>query len=266
MEEKSEIQEDLGNGGKFKNWLQDNIRIVLSVLIVATIAAGIYSYSKRTVVPVGEIDNGTEVNLAEADIDDENNDGNNAVVVVGEEDQEHKTEKVDDGLTEKLSVEQADDDVDKATDLENKRETEKQQIAQIEEVVEEEVAREIEEVEVKVETEKVDEEQKNEEGSSEETEVSFVETADHGDSLTTLARRATKHYLEKNPTEDLSAEHKIYIEDYLRKQVSHSAIVYPGEGISFSKDLISQAISASKGLTENQLKNLQKYSSRVSGL
>ena len=84
--------------------------------------------------------------------------------------------------------------------------------------------------------------------------------------MTTLARRATKHYLEKNPTEGLSAEHKIYIEDYLRRQSNHSAGVNLGEKVSFSKDLISQAVSMSKGLNENQLKNLQKYSALVNGL
>ncbi len=49
MEQNPETQnEDLGDGGKFKNWLQDNIRIIISIFIVILIAGGIYSYSKRT--------------------------------------------------------------------------------------------------------------------------------------------------------------------------------------------------------------------------
>ncbi len=43
-----ESQEELGLGGKVKNWVQDNIRIIISVLIVVVIAGGIYSYSNRS--------------------------------------------------------------------------------------------------------------------------------------------------------------------------------------------------------------------------
>lgn len=40
------------NGNKAKLWFQDNMRIIISILIVALIAGGIYSYSKRTESPV----------------------------------------------------------------------------------------------------------------------------------------------------------------------------------------------------------------------
>jgi len=102
--------------------------------------------------------------------------------------------------------------------------------------------------------------------TSKETEVSFVETAGKGDGLTVLARRATANYLEKNQDSTLTKEHKIYIEDYLRKAVGHKGGVRVGTNVEFSKDLIQKAIAASKTLNENQLKNLQKYSARVSSL
>jgi hypothetical protein len=245
MEENSEIQEDLGNGGKFKNWLQDNIRIILSVLIVATIAAGIYSYSKRTVVPVDQISNDTEVNLAEANKNDDGNKDNNAVVVVGEDENENKTEKTDNNSKE-LSVKEENQSADVNKDKK-----------------EEKVVTPKEKEKPVVEEKK---EEKQPVASGEETETSFVEVANNGDSLTTLARRATKQYLEKNPVDGLTKEHKIYIEDYLRRHINHSTIVRSGEQISFSKDLIKNAIGASKNLNERQLKNLQKYSARVSGL
>ena len=35
-----------------QNWLQDNLRIFISVVIVVALAAGIYSYSQRTQVPI----------------------------------------------------------------------------------------------------------------------------------------------------------------------------------------------------------------------
>lgn len=102
--------------------------------------------------------------------------------------------------------------------------------------------------------------------TSKETESSFVETAGKNDSLTVLARRATANYLEKNQDSALTKEHKIYIEDYLRKNVGHKGGVHVGTSVEFSKDLVSKAIAQSKTLNERQLKNLQKYSARVSSL
>jgi hypothetical protein len=102
--------------------------------------------------------------------------------------------------------------------------------------------------------------------TSKETEVSFVETAGKGDSLTVLARRATANYLEKNQDSALTKEHKIYIEDYLRKNVGQKGGVHVGTSVEFSKDLVQKAIEQSKQLNERQLKNLEKYSARVSSL
>lgn len=102
--------------------------------------------------------------------------------------------------------------------------------------------------------------------TSQETEDSFIETAAKGDGLTVLARQAAANYLEKNPDSALTKEHKIYIEDYLRKNVARKGGVRVGTSVEFSKDLIQKAIAQSKNLNERQLKNLQKYSARVSNL
>lgn len=99
--------------------------------------------------------------------------------------------------------------------------------------------------------------------TSRETETSFVETAQAKDGLTHLARRAAANYLEKNADSSITAEHKIYIEDYLRKKVGHRGGVRVGTSVEFSKDLIQQAVAASKNLNERQLENLKKYSARV---
>ncbi len=239
MEEKIETQEDLSKGGKFKNWLQDNIRIILSVLIVATIAVGIYSYSNRQVETVA--DNGQEkVNLA-----GEVKGGEEGVVTVeGQGEKKKKEEKKN--SSQKLSVEE-------------KKETEK--AAEAKQKTEE--GKKSQQAEGQAVKRVQKEENKN---VSEETEHSFLETASAGDSLTTLARRALKDYLAKNPVEGLTPEHKIYIEDYLRRHVNHSSRVLVGEKISFSKDLIAQAVKASQNLSDTQLKNLHKYVVRVSNL
>lgn len=101
---------------------------------------------------------------------------------------------------------------------------------------------------------------------SKETEGSFIETAARGNGSTHLARRALANHLEKSPDSSLTKEHKIYIEDYLRKNVSFQGVVIPGTSIEFSKDLINSAIEKSKSLNENQLKNLEKYSALVTSL
>lgn len=101
--------------------------------------------------------------------------------------------------------------------------------------------------------------------TSKETEASFVETAGKGGNLTVLARKAAADYLEKNPDSALTREHKIYIEDYLRKNVKRQP-VRVGLSVEFSKDLIQKAIAQSKTLNERQLKNLQKYSAHVTSL
>lgn len=100
---------------------------------------------------------------------------------------------------------------------------------------------------------------------SQETETSFIEAAARGDSTTKLARRALANYLEKNPDASLTAEHKIYIEDMLRRQVENGRIQI-GETREFGKGMISGAIEKSKSLNESQLKNLEKYSQKVPGL
>lgn len=100
---------------------------------------------------------------------------------------------------------------------------------------------------------------------SQETETAFLETAARGDGVTHLARRALANYLEKNPDAALTSEHKIYIEDFLRKNVPAQR-VHIGNSTEFGKDLIRSAIERSKNLNERQLKNLHKYVLRVPSL
>ena len=90
------------------------------------------------------------------------------------------------------------------------------------------------------------------------------ETAIQGDGVTHLARRALKDYLSDNPQKgtDLTNEHKVYIEDYLKDKTGSQPLEV-GDQVSFSKDLIQEAIDASLSLTENQLKSLEKYSALV---
>ncbi len=194
--------------GNWKNWLQDNLRIIISVLIVVLIAGGIYSYSKRSATPA----NKEVTQKSEHQKDNIKKDENNNTI------KEKKQEK-------------------KSTTTKKNTAVKKSSIQKTSSIT-----------------------------TSQETEQSFIEVAGKGDSQTTLARAALAHYLEKNSDSSLTAEHKIYIEDYLRKAVHHQGRIYIGTSVEFSKNLLKQAIAKSKTLTAHQLKNLHQYAVRVPSL
>jgi hypothetical protein len=177
-----------------KAWIQENLRIIVSVFIVAAIALGIYSYSQRSQTIS------------------------------------------DDGVNTLLETKGSDTSADQTVN------NQPQSAVKAEVKASTAVTKEL----------------------SQETETSFIEQAERGNGSTHLARRALAHYLEKNPDSSLSAEQKVYIEDYLRKNVSFRGAVTTKTSIEFSKDLIKQGIEKSKTLNDRQLQNLKKYSARVS--
>jgi hypothetical protein len=187
MENENRTEDSIGTG-TFKQWMQDNLRIILSIIIVILIAGGIYSYSKRTAVP-----------------------------------------SVDQSSNQEAIIDQnaTNDTVQQPSDTNTKQVTNA--------------------------------------ATSQETTGSFIETAGKGDSSTVLARRALANYLEKNPDSTLTAEHKIYIEDFLRKNIPQKRVSV-GTSAEFSKDLIQKAITQAKTLSGGQLKNLHKYAVRVPSL
>ena len=188
-------QEDENESVDIKRWLQDNLRVIISVAVVVAIAVGILSYSNRTDSP----------SITDESVSTEKTGDTSSVDIVKESEQTKK----DEGVSQKKTVSAP--------------------IA----------------------------------GESRETETAFVETAGQGEGKTHLARRALANYLEKNPDSSLTKEHKIYIEDYLRKKVGGKGVAL-GSSTEFSKDLIASAIESSKNLSDKQLNNLKKYSARVS--
>lgn len=191
-------------GEKIKVWLEENLRIILSVLIVLAIAGGIYSYSQRTQSP-------TVTSIEE----------------------EISTEAPADEMADTITESQ---ETTVPSDTETTQEVSKPQDQQV----------------TSAET-------------SRETEQAFIVTAQRGDGATHLARKALANYLEKNPDSALTKEHKIYIEDYLRKHDSKGAVKI-GASTEFSKDAIKAAIEKSKQLNDAQLRNLKKFSARVASL
>ncbi len=180
-------------GDQAKTWVQENLRVIVSIFIVAAIALGIYSYSQRS-----------EDTLKDSE-----------TVALTDE-------VVDEVVNEDTETSATADESATAKSVERPAET------------------------------------------SQETATAFVETAVRGDGSTHLARAALMHYLEKNPDSSLTGAHKVYIEDYLRKQVAGNKHLAVGQSLEFSKDMMRQAIEQSQKLTDGQLKNLHKYAQRVS--
>jgi len=204
---KSEDNDESSEDGRenIKTWIAENLRMIVSVLIVVVIAGGIYAYSKRAQAP----DMGDQASVTEE----------GKISVIGG-DSESATTESDAGTSQEASP--------KPTEEASKPS-------------------------VPAPT------------TSQETESAFVETAAKGDGSTKLARRALANYLEKNPDAGLTAEHKIYIEDFLRRQVKNGNLKV-GETREFSKDAIAKAIEKSKGLNERQLENLKQFSKKVPDL
>jgi len=91
----------------------------------------------------------------------------------------------------------------------------------------------------------------------------YSETANAGEGLTHLARRAAGKYIQDNGIRDITPEHKIYIEDYIVKKMGNDSLLL-GEVVVISEELITEAISNSLELESNQLENLKQYSALVS--
>ncbi len=227
-----EMEED--DDRTFGEWLQDNLRIIISVIIVLLLALGIYSYSKRSqdaqIAMTG--DDVITTDSADADTDDGilaqignavKDTANKAVDTTA--DVAKKTAQVAKDATGSIS---ATDDAMNKTVASNASQQDSSQKASM---------------------------------TSEDKEVSdaFIMVARSGDGKTHLARRALSGYLAQNSVEGLTGAHKVYIEDYLQKAVGGSSLLTLGEEVRFSKDLIKQAIERSQNLTEAQLTNLQRY-------
>lgn len=94
----------------------------------------------------------------------------------------------------------------------------------------------------------------------------YEQTAGPGEGITHLARRAAKEYLDRTGQgANLTTEHKVYIEDYIQNKTGEQWLGL-GEKLSFSENLIKEAVEASLQLTNEQLENLKQYSAQISSL
>ena len=97
-------------------------------------------------------------------------------------------------------------------------------------------------------------------------EKTYTKTAESGDGITNLARRALKSYLSESSQDfEVTPEHKIYIEDYIAKQMGNGRLKL-GQTMDISGDLLQKAIDEAEALTPEQLQNLTQFSQLVPAL
>lgn len=94
------------------------------------------------------------------------------------------------------------------------------------------------------------------------TGESIEKTAQKGDSITTLARKAIKDYLAGTEGLDLTKEHKVFMEDYIQNRLGDRGLQI-GEKLTISKSLIGEAASKAQQLSQSQLEELKNYSELV---
>lgn len=91
----------------------------------------------------------------------------------------------------------------------------------------------------------------------------YVEEAQAGDGITHLARRASARWLaENNAGYEVTNEHRIYIEDYIKDKTGREGLKI-GETRAISFDLIAEAVQLAGELNEKQLRNLSRYTAAL---
>ena len=215
------------------------MRVILSVIIVVLIAVGIYNYSSK---PAEEDQSRIDALIGESEVAlEEDQSPTEEINVKEKEDEESQVVVKEDGAEAEVKVDEK--QAEEPTVEEKKAEEPK--------------APEEVKPEVKTETKAEPKVEKNVEG--------FHVSAVKGDGLTHLARKAVQEYLSQNADPSITKEHKIYLEDYLRKNVA-SGRIKEGDIRVFSEKLMSDALSKAKSLTPAQLESLKRYSAKVSNL
>ncbi len=232
-----EIEED--DERTFGEWLQDNLRVIISVIIVLLLALGIYSYSKRT----------QEARIAAAPTEQASpaNDGG-VMAKIGD--------AVKDGAAK--AADTAKDGAAKVADgAKDAAATATEAAARAKDAAKATVAAADDAMHARTA-------QATATAQDKATGEGITTVARRGDGKTHLARRALAAYMARHNVDGLSGAHKVYIEDYLQKAVGGSRTVRIGQELHFSNALIAQAIERAKTLTDAQLRHLQKYANAAS--
>lgn len=221
-------------GKRFTNWIQDSLQAIIIIMITLLILFFlIYSYSKKSSNEGAIVDDKAqqeeiidEIPVDEARDNDSRNKANDTEAVKPES-TTNRTSENDQTQTTVSPTENSTKNADRGKGPSTETEI------------------------------------KNNNSQQKDGEITV--TANYGDSLTHLARKATAQYISENNVEGLTPAHKIYIEDSLQKDVSNRTVA-PGTSVSFSNESIDTAIQSAKNLNNIQLQNLNVYTNYVSGL
>lgn len=92
-------------------------------------------------------------------------------------------------------------------------------------------------------------------------EKKYEEVAGNGDSITTLARKAIKEYMDANGIK-INSEQRVFCEDYIQKKIGDRGI-NTGESVVVSGDLITEAVNKSLDLSPSQIENLTNFTELI---
>jgi hypothetical protein len=110
------------------------------------------------------------------------------------------------------------------------------------------------------------EEEEEREEEEEKTKV-YKKTAQRGEGLTHLARKALASYIQEEGVE-LSAEERVYVEDYVQKRIAPEKtglrFLDIGEEVEISVELLEEGVASAQELTPAQINNLTQYANLVS--
>lgn len=249
------------------NWLQDNLRIIISVGIVILLVFAIYSYSKRNSRTDVIVDDSgiEEVAMTTTSNKNDSSEINEIIDEIKNDDQTTPNDAEEVMITENTTEEAAAEKKTTTDRIAQEKADQEKRIADEKAVIESQALADIQNQEQKDDTTAVDVVREVIASRSKQKDGVTVVVAVRGDSMTTLARKAAATYIQKNNVTELTNAHKIYIEDYLRKSQQQKKI-YPGTEMEISNAMIDQAIVKSQTLTDAQLKNLDRYAQNVSSL
>lgn len=233
------------------HWLQDNVRILVSIGIVILLVMAIYAYSKRNTPSRVVIDDTVHSEESAATSPEARDDADTIIAEIADESeqkdtvlqqptqdsaapvapvtQDAQTEKQPHADSPQTETPASSDNADKTPQPQSAHDVVKDIVAT-----------------------------RNDSGT-------ISVTAAYGDSATTLARKAVAQYLAQRNITDMNGAQKIYMEDYLRR-IHTGTRVTPNMTLTFSLDHIDTAATKARALTPAQITNLDRYARTVSNL
>lgn len=215
----SSISEEKGWLGKIKDSIYQNWQTLLVALIVLIVGISAYNYNQKT-----------ETNSSETAKQEEN-----------VQTEEVKTDEVAATNNQEENVETKDQEAAAQTQTPEVTTTT------------------TDDTQKKTPETKTPETNTNTTNTAESSGEGYKVVAEKGEGIAHLARKALEKYLSENSDSEVTALHKIYIEDYLQNRIGSQGIEI-GHTENISKASIQDAIAASKKLSQNSLDNLKKYS------